>query len=277
MWAMYIFCLRHAVILIFFNSKFIQSFFPWTPCTELHNQQFPEVMKCFMEPCLALLLSLLPAHSPCDSTILQTRHAALSKREPQIPSQDLCLLYKSQHKKDLSFQGILSFTWTLCLFNGLWLRVLSYLNSSSESVLLELFLLHGPGTLMLLQTWSYRWCLQGSGKWMNPRVQKAVTAVSGRAWGEVCPGSTAASTGYISKQGAEQAEPVSLGGLEGKRQIEARSHTTTSCTFVQGIIQRQKCALHSLEVQFFERTKQGAFSLNAGAEIEKRMVQQCGP
>lgn len=112
---------------------------------------------------------------------------------------------------------------------------------------------------------------------MNPRVQKAVTAVSGRAWGEVCPGSTAASTGYISKQGAEQAEPVSLGGLEGKRQIEARSHTTTSCTFVQGIIQRQKCALHSLEVQFFERTKQGAFSLNAGAEIEKGMVQQCGP
>lgn len=103
---------------------------------------------------------------------------------------------------------------------------------------------------------------------MNPSVQKAVTAMSDRALGEVCPESTAASTGCISKQGAEQVEPASLGGLEGQRQIEARSHTTSSCTFVQGIIQHQQCALHFLKVQFFERTKQGAFSLNVGADRE---------
>lgn len=111
--------------------------------------------------------------------------------------------------------------------------VLSYLNSASESVLLEFFfLLHSPGTLMLLQTWSYRWCLQRSGKWMNPSVSKAVTAVSDRAPREVCPESTLASTGCIPKQGAEQAESVSLGGLEEQRQIKARSHTTTSFLYL---------------------------------------------
>lgn len=36
-------------------------------------------------------------------------------------------------------------------------------------MLLELFfLLHSPGILMLLQTWSYRRCLRGSRKGMNP-------------------------------------------------------------------------------------------------------------
>lgn len=85
---------------------------------------------------------------------------------------------------------------------------------------------------------------------MNPSVPKAVTVMLDRALREVCP----ASTGCISKQGAEQAGPATLGGLEGQRQIEARSHTTTSCIFVQGIIQHQQRALHSLKVQFFERT-----------------------
>lgn len=158
-------------------------------------------------------------------------------------------LYKSQHEKELSLQGKLCLTWTLCLFDGLWIRLPSYLNSASESVLLELFfLLHSPWTLMLPQTWSYRWCLWGSGKGMNPSVQKAVVAMSDTALREVYPESTLASTGCISKQGAEQAEPASLGGVEGQRQIEARSHTTTSCAFVQGIIQHQQCALHSLKI-----------------------------
>lgn len=95
--------------------------------------------------------------------------------------------------------------------------------------------------------------------------------MSDRVLREVCPESTLASTGCISKQGAEQAERASLGGLEGQRQIEAKSHTATS-----GICARNYPA-PTMCPTFFERTKQGPSSINARAEIEKGMVQQCGP
>lgn len=104
-----------------------------------------------MEPCLALLLSLLPAQlCLCQQSTADQEWTT----DPQSGLVSPCT--RVSMKENLAFKVNSLWHELLCLFDGLWVRRLSYLNSASESVLRELFfLLHSPGTLMLLQTWNY--------------------------------------------------------------------------------------------------------------------------